>query len=98
MEDYALFVDGGRKRGKRPPVANIEQWILDKGIQTRTSKTQNEATTRHNMAVAIANAIGRRGIKPTKFIRNVWNEQLLNGISNELATKLGNRIFSIDIK
>ena len=98
MEDYALFVDGGRRRGKRPPVPNIEQWILDKGIQTRSSKTQNEATTRHNMAVAIANAIGRRGIKPTKFIRNVWNEQLLNNISNELATKLGNRIFSIDIK
>ena len=98
MEDYAEYVDGGRRRGKRPPVQAIEQWLIDKGIQTRTAKGQDPITARRNKAQAIANAIGRRGIKPTKFIRNVWNQQLLDGISTELATKLGNRIFSVDIK
>lgn len=99
MEDYAEYVDGGRRRGERPPpVQAIEQWLQDKGIQTRTSKDEDPITARRNKAQAIANAIGRRGIKPTKFIRNVWNQQLLDGISNELATKLGDRIFSIDIK
>lgn len=98
MEDYAIFVDEGRKRGKRPPVSAIEKWLLEKGIQTRTTKDQDPNVTRRNKAQAIANAIGRRGIKGTKFIRNVWNAQLLDGISNELATKLGNRIFSVDIK
>lgn len=98
MEDYAEYVDVGRRRGKRPPVQAIEQWLIDKGIQVRGSKNEDLATARRNKAQAIANAIGRRGIKPTKFIRNVWNQQLLDGISTELATKLGNRIFSIDIK
>lgn len=98
MEDYAEYVDAGRRRGKRPPIQAIEQWLLDKGIQTRTTKGQDVNEARRNKAQAIANAIGRRGIKPTKFIRNVWNQQLLDGISTELATKLGNRIFSIDIK
>jgi hypothetical protein len=98
MEDYAEYVDAGRRRGKRPPVSAIEQWLIDKGIQTRTTKKENVNVARRNKAQAIANAIGRRGIKGTKFIRNVWNQQLLDGISDELATKLGNRIFSIEIK
>ena len=34
-EHYTRYLVNGRKPGKMPPVKVIEQWIKDKGLQTR---------------------------------------------------------------
>lgn len=46
--------EDGRGPGKRPPIANIMQWIIDKRLQVAENK-------RKGLAFAIARSIGNRG-------------------------------------
>ena len=48
--DHALYVEKGRRPGKRPPMSAIQRWMAAKGIPSRA-------------AFPIARAIGKRGIK-----------------------------------
>lgn len=52
--EYAYYVDKGRKPGKMPPVDNIKKWCKLKGIP-------------EGAAWAIAKNIGKFGIPPTNF-------------------------------
>lgn len=53
-DDYLYYVDKGRKPGKMPPIAPIQQWCKVKGIPEEA-------------AWPIAKNIGKFGIKPTNF-------------------------------
>lgn len=52
---YAIFVEKGRRAGKRPPIAPIKKWAR--------IKLGNEGA-----AFAIASKIGRKGTKPQPFM------------------------------
>lgn len=32
LADYWIYVENGRRPGKRPPISAIEKWIADKGL------------------------------------------------------------------
>ena len=70
-ENYANFVEYGRKAGKRPPVEAIIRYIQEKReIQQssiiRDAKNRIQATK--SLAFAIANKIGASGTKKQPFI------------------------------
>lgn len=65
LQDYATFVDRGRRPGRKPPVGAILDWIQSKSI------TPNPGQTRLSLAYAIATAIGKRGIRPRQFLTQV---------------------------
>ena len=54
-EHYTRYLVNGRKPGKMPPVKVIEQWIKDKGLQTRLPIS--------TLAWAIAMSIKKKGTK-----------------------------------
>jgi hypothetical protein len=56
FEDYAVFVDQGRRPGKQPPLDAIRQWCRVRNIP-------------ETAAYPIARKIGREGIAPTRFIQ-----------------------------
>lgn len=61
-EPYLVFVDQGRRPGKRMiPTQKIEQWIGAKGLAIKGSKK--------SMAFAIAKSIQLKGINPTNIIQ-----------------------------
>lgn len=59
--EYALYVEFGRKAGKRPPSDNILEWVINKGIATLDSGAKS-------VAFLIARSIGRKGSKPHPFL------------------------------
>ena len=62
---YALFVDRGRDKGKRPPIRPILSWIKRNNINT-------EGTSQVGLAYAIANSISKRGIKARPFLDETY--------------------------
>jgi hypothetical protein len=65
---YYLFVDKGRKKGKRPPVNAILNWIKREKIKVP------QGVNLLSFAYAVANSIGKEGIKPRPFIEEVQDE------------------------
>ncbi len=55
--EYAQQLETGRKPGKFPPIASIEQWIYDKGIDARI---EGEITVK-SLAFIIARKISKKG-------------------------------------
>lgn len=101
MADYYQWVENGRKKGKRPPIASIEQWISAKGIQVRKSKGQSGQSVlemRKSMAEAIARKIAskgtikRFGYKGAGFIADVLTQQNVDVIAQKLSELTGLRI------
>lgn len=101
MADYYQWVDSGRSKGRRPPIASIEQWISAKGIQVRQSKGESKQSVldrRKSMAIAIANKIAskgtikRFGYKGSNFIADVLTQQNVDVIAQKLADVTGLRI------
>lgn len=70
-EDYANWVEYGRKAGKQPPLQSIIRYIQEKkAIQQspfiRTAKNRKQATK--SLAYIIARKIGRTGTRKQPFI------------------------------
>lgn len=79
-EDYWVFVNEGRKAGKRPPISAIEKWIKEKPIQLNDiSET--------SLAFLIARKIGKEGTKGTKVFTNNTTV-VLNNLQKELPKEL----------
>lgn len=101
MANYWQWVENGRGKGKRPPIASIEQWITAKGIQVRQSKKESKQSVlarRKSMAIAIASKIAskgtikRFGYKGSNFISEVITQQNVDVIAQKLADVTGLRI------
>lgn len=56
------YVDGGRKKGTRPPIGPLQRWV-----QVKLGKDEEDSK---RMAYAIAKNIEKNGIKPTYIFRN----------------------------
>lgn len=84
MNGYAINVDQGRSAGKPPPMDNIKDWIVRNGI-----KPKKIGSAKYNsldaQARAIALSIGRRGIKPHRFI-----DIVIDRIENKMTLDLAN--------
>lgn len=46
LADYWIYVENGRRPGKRPPISAIEQWIADKGIAPHPRANGNIPSTK----------------------------------------------------
>lgn len=99
--EHWKYFEYGRKRGKRPPVKSIEEWITAKGIPVRKSKGESKLSVmerRRGMAFAIARSIGQRGTikrfgyQGSGFIKEVLTPANLQVISEALAKMYGERL------
>lgn len=59
----------GRQAGKRPPIADIEEWVVNRGIASANTKAAR------GIAYAIAKKIGEDGTNPSRH-RNLYLEVL----------------------
>ena len=66
-EEYINVIDSGRKAGKMPPLSAILQWTRYKGIPKEA-------------AYPIAKNIGKFGIKPRPFLREIIEENRRQGV------------------
>lgn len=101
MDKEWRFANYGRKKGKRPPIKSIEDWITAKGIPVRTSRSQPGQSVldmRRSMAFAIARKIGSRGTikrfqyKGSKFVESVMTKENIRIIAQHLAELQGKKI------
>ena len=66
-EEYAQWVQSGRLPGKKGvPIAVLEKWIKERGLQGRDAK--GRYIKRRSFAFAIQNNIKKFGIRPSNFL------------------------------
>ena len=66
-EEYSQWVQSGRLPGKKGvPIAALEKWIKDRGLQGRDKK--GRFIKRKSFAFAIRNNIKKFGIRPANFL------------------------------
>tara|TARA_R100000742_G_C4237222_1_gene57598 strand:+ start:135 stop:641 length:507 start_codon:yes stop_codon:yes gene_type:complete len=73
-QGYAEFVERGRKKGKRPPLKAIYDWVVTKGIS-------DPKKSQRSIAFAIATAIGRHGTPLRGSYEHTRNGRRKNFIS-----------------
>ena len=83
-ENYLDYVDGGRRRGAKPPPQDaILKWLKVRNIKGR-SKTNGRFITQKSAAFLIARSIGKNGIKPTFVIKKSLRK--LKSLQTKLLT------------
>jgi hypothetical protein len=108
MADYWKFVDGGRKKGaKMPPINAMLKHIANrginyKGIQNNYRNTKGILVKRkkplakekalRTLAYLIGRSISKKGIKPTNFVDEAFDNDILDNMSKDLSTALGREI------
>lgn len=99
--DYFDYVDGGRRKGAKPPPSDaIIEWMKVKGIKGRNPKT-GKFITQKSAAFAIARGISKNGIKPTNVVKKSLKKlrslqaKLLNDAAVEDMTKMIQGVFLI---
>ena len=100
-ENYLGVVDGGRRKGAKPPPSDaIVSWMKVKGIKGRDKKT-GKFISQKSAGFLIARAIGKNGIKPTFVIKKSLNKlkklqsRLLTEAAVEDMTKMIKGVFLI---
>ena len=88
LPEYYLYVDKGRKAGKRPPIKPILDWIKREKI-----KVPKEIPVL-SFAWAIANSIANDGVKARPFI-DVLTDQIGELVRTYLITNINNQISKI---
>lgn len=88
---YWYYIEHGRKPGKRPPIASIEQWIEDKRIPL-------DGITKRSLAFLIARKIGSEGTKGTPIIDSVFTPQSFEDLGRQIGTAYLTEIKSTIIK
>lgn len=98
MADYWEWAETGRRSGKAPPVQNIMEWITNKGIKVRQSRTESGSSVlarRKKMAFAISKNIAKKGTikrfgyKGSKFLSSVITDDSLRDLSLLVAELTG---------
>lgn len=81
-EDYAKYIENGRKPGSYPPISKIKQWCAVKGISEKA-------------AYPISRSIYKFGIKPKPFLlksfkdtRDLFISSLIQAYASEIITEL----------
>jgi len=89
---YYTYVDKGRKKGKRPPIKPIIDWVKRNKLEIP------DGSSVESIAFAVANSIANEGLKPRPFIEelqleigmqtrnylvNVMNKELKKGIKRK---------------
>ena len=101
MLDYWEAAETGRRSGKMPPIENIMEWITNKGIkvrQSRSEKTTSVLKRRRSMAYAISRTIGERGTikrfnyKGSKFLTEVVTDEAIRDLSLAIGELLGKTV------
>lgn len=108
MLDYWKYVDGGRKKGaKMPPINSMLKHIANrginyKGIQNNYKNKKGQLIKRkkplakekalRTLAYLIGRSISKKGIKPTNFVDEAFNNNILDNMSRDLSTALGREI------
>lgn len=101
MPDYWKYAEDGRRPGKRPPIAELEEWISAKGIQVRKSSqqsTQSVLQARKSLAYAIASKIAKKGTikrfgyKGGDFVKEVMTPQNIAAIEQHIGELAGFKI------
>lgn len=76
VADYYKWVELGRKPGKFPPIAKIQQWIKDKPIIPR--EIGGRLPTEKQLSYLISRKIANEGIEPGNQLKSTIDE--LNSI------------------
>jgi hypothetical protein len=108
MADYWKYVDGGRKKGsKMPPINAMLKHIANrginyKGIQNSYKNKRGQLVKRkkplakekalRTLAYLIGRSISKKGIKPTNFVDEAFDNNILDNMSRDLSTALGREI------
>ena len=108
MADYWKYVDGGRKKGSKMPPINAmlkhiaNRWINYKGIQNSYRNKKGQLVKRkkplakekalRTLAYLIGRSISKKGIKPTNFVDEAFDNNILDNMSRDLSTALGREI------
>ena len=108
MADYWKYVDRGRKKGsKMPPIDAMLKHIANrginyKGIQNTYKNKKGQLVKRkkplakdkalRTLAFLIGRSISKKGIKPTNFVDEAFDNNILDNMSKELSTALGREI------
>lgn len=83
LNDYAEYVDKGRRSGKMPPIEPIINWCKRHGIKYANS-----------VVYAIRKTIGNEGIRPRPFLDVVF-EKIDSKWDNEYSDKIFEDIMKI---
>ena len=99
MADYWKYVDGGRKKGsKMPPINGINykgiqnNYRNTKGILVKRKKPLAKEKALRTLAYLIGRSISKKGIKPTNFVDEAFDNNILDNMSRDLSTALGREI------
>lgn len=108
MADYWKYVDGGRRKGsKMPPIDAMLKHIANrginyKGIQNTYKNKKGQIVKRkkplakekalRTLAFLIGRGISKKGIKPTNFVDEAFDNNILDNMSKDLSTALGREI------
>ena len=108
MADYWKYVDGGRRKGsKMPPINAMLKHIANrginyKGIQNSYRNKKGQLVKRkkplakekalRTLAYLIGRSISKKGIKPTNFVDEAFDNNILDNMSRDLSTALGREI------
>lgn len=98
MADHWKYAEFGRKKGKRPPIKPIQEWIAQKGIDLSKIEGKNNLERSFTLAQMIARKIGqsgtikRFGYRGSGFIKDVLTENNMRIISGHLAEMQGKAI------
>jgi hypothetical protein len=100
MLDYYKWVEDGRPPTRTNTPSNptlqksIEQWIINKGIQTRTSKNQSRAASVKSLAYVIARKIHRKGTKARPFISPVLTDKMKQTLVDRIGRYIADSLAS----
>lgn len=112
MNDYWKYVNDGRQKGsKQPPSDSMLKHIANRGIGTKDlenyyknkkglkvkrKKPLSPEKARRTLAFLIGRKIKQRGIKPTHFMDEVIESNLVNEMEKELSKSVG-RMIKVEI-
>lgn len=83
-EDYAYFVDQGRRPGKYPPLAAIDKWVRQKRGIKGVRDEKGRFISRKSQVFLIRRSIGKYGYAGINFIDNTI-ESSLDKIAEDLG-------------
>jgi len=82
MDDYAEYIDKGRRPGILPNMYKIREWIDRNNIKPENIKGSVEKR-KDRLSIAIAKTIEKNGIKPYRFI-DIVMEKVEPNITKEI--------------